>query len=1299
MAPLFSSMPAPDVAKTKPSEAITEKSAKKRKRNDDQDGTPITAEDSGKKPKKRKADGAAVATPATVQTSALSTAVSIVGGKSEKKRKHEKREAASEQPSKDGPMVGYSATAPQKETKDSLIVDVEGAQPGVEQVKPAKKKRKPKLDQLPNGNEEASAGSAVAAGPSKTHQRSRAHAGASHGASLTDDQRLHSCSPFMHKTETFYLALSPCANDFPLEGLVAEHISPLLLTYHPPLRGVVLKYSNARLSETPDGQSKDGDLVLSKAFDEYAVTFVYLTVDLVIFAPTNSTWLEGYVNLQNESLLGLVCYNYFNAAIERQRLPKDWRWVDDASRGTARVAKGAHGYWVDGDGQRVDGRVVFRVNDFDAVAGGDSGAGSINILGTLLSVEDDRKLDQGERQRSVGKGLRNPPCRSRKMRLRLRIHRNELPPVSALWPINDTHLKHTITQLLAQIDQVFPLEGYHWGLEHYTVTLDGYELLHYHELGAVCKDEDEVVIRPMMWAETRARRLGGRDQITADGRHLVDGLPFGRPRLRAGSRPEVRIPAMQRRTTEDEEDGQVDDEEGLVVREGGGMALVRLGEVEEGEDYLDDEDEEEDGDFEMDAEGGGEDASDAEGSSEGSSIESESRSESSHGTSATSSSSDSDSDEDESVSKASWDGIESAAPTPLSKTAANKAIPGSLADLTGTVVKVRQVEMASSGKTTSTAATKHRSNSGPPDEGHRNEALKSLGEEKKTTRSNSASILPEESHLEGGSGIVKRDNAPPFQGTAETKTRNARKRDSRKLAYLKRTAVLPLDATLATLHQWENSNKFQELQPAGGGSEEQVTESTPEVTEAQIDGAGVKGVSIGSETHLLGTEARTLPHDTKRDHAAKESSEQDTPIQIERQRKALLKAIATGGVDVEDKSYKRKRLEAEDEEPPDEISAKRPALDSTQLQKQQSQLAVSRDMSAEFAITKPTVTRRSKLDLAGSQRLLFGSLGVRVPTTQEEKEAVQKKLAGKAKAKVALPAAKVEAPPQGITEFEEDHEDSWRDKIELTAVECVDEGITLSTPPFPFYQRWDPSQRKKKSKARTDKAYSASKGQKSQNGRAESNEGHVESYDKYNVNGGGDALDYDDVADEGWEDEYWEEGALLNGNHEGEDGAGDDPVTQLRRETAEQALHEAGADFPPLPDDITKLPLITEAEAQLGDFVVYTELACSAATKWEPRMLTRTVQLMDTEHEDEAEDGERIHATWVVKQAVRDLVRAKEYDGEGKRVYKKFEMEGLSDEEEEDGDGSEERVRRVEWEELLEARLLFRKGEEVVTPA
>lgn len=46
-----------------------------------------------------------------------------------------------------------------------------------------------------------------------------------------------------------------------------------------------------------------------------------------------------------------------------------------------------------------------------------------------------------------------------------------------------------------------------------------------------------------MTAEVRARTLTGRDQIADDGRHLVDGIPFGRPYLRRPNRPDLRIPA------------------------------------------------------------------------------------------------------------------------------------------------------------------------------------------------------------------------------------------------------------------------------------------------------------------------------------------------------------------------------------------------------------------------------------------------------------------------------------------------------------------------------------------------------------------------------------------------------------------------------------------------------------------------------------------------------------------------------------------------------------------------------------
>ena len=37
----------------------------------------------------------------------------------------------------------------------------------------------------------------------------------------------------------------------------------------------------------------------------------------------------------------------------------------------------------------------------------------------------------------------------------------------------------------------------------------------------------------------------------------------------------------------------------------------------------------------------------------------------------------------------------------------------------------------------------------------------------------------------------------------------------------------------------------------------------------------------------------------------------------------------------------------------------------------------------------------------------------------------------------------------------DENEDSWRERIDLRAVECCDHRVEMSTPPFPFYQYWD----------------------------------------------------------------------------------------------------------------------------------------------------------------------------------------------------------------------------------------------------
>ncbi|KAG9684879.1 hypothetical protein KCU95_g9382, partial [Aureobasidium melanogenum] len=219
-------------------------------------------------------------------------------------------------------------------------------------------------------------------------------------------------SPFVKQTSSFYLPLSPIYHAFPVDGLCAEHISPLLLTYHPPLRGVILSYENPRLSNSPADapSSRDGPdaapTVLAKSIDEYAVSFVWLTVDFTLLRPTPGAVIEGFVSLQNESYLGLVCWNFFNAGVDRKRIPSNWKWVPnhnanagtksatDWMRGLRNKSDESSGHYVDENGKKIEGKIKFTVKDFESAPSTDRERGFLSIEGTLLSPEDDRAYDK-----------------------------------------------------------------------------------------------------------------------------------------------------------------------------------------------------------------------------------------------------------------------------------------------------------------------------------------------------------------------------------------------------------------------------------------------------------------------------------------------------------------------------------------------------------------------------------------------------------------------------------------------------------------------------------------------------------------------------------------------------------------------------------------------------------------------------------------------------------------------------------------------------------------------------------------
>ncbi|PYH90365.1 hypothetical protein BO71DRAFT_402246 [Aspergillus ellipticus CBS 707.79] len=144
-------------------------------------------------------------------------------------------------------------------------------------------------------------------------------------------------SPYALTTATLYLPLSPISISptHALASLQAEHLSPLLLTYYPPLKGIVLAYSHASISSDPPSarttlnrnQDTPEPLTLARSAGEYGVLYVYLTATFLVFRPQRGQILEGWVNVQSEGFLGAVVMNLFSVGIERKRLPSSWKWV------------------------------------------------------------------------------------------------------------------------------------------------------------------------------------------------------------------------------------------------------------------------------------------------------------------------------------------------------------------------------------------------------------------------------------------------------------------------------------------------------------------------------------------------------------------------------------------------------------------------------------------------------------------------------------------------------------------------------------------------------------------------------------------------------------------------------------------------------------------------------------------------------------------------------------------------------------------------------------------------------------
>jgi hypothetical protein len=249
---------------------------------------------------------------------------------------------------------------------------------------------------------------------------------------------------------------------------------------------------------------------------------------------------------------------------------------------------------------------------------------------------------------------------------------------------------------------------------------------------------------------------------------------------------------------------------------------------------------------------------------------------------------------------------------------------------------------------------------------------------------------------------------------------------------------------------------------------------------------------------------------------------------------------------------------------------------------------------------------------------------------------------------------------------------TWRDKITYRAVECCQDGVELSEPPFPFVQRWDPQQQY----FAGDKNKHGGRSKRKQRNREEFLDEGSQSNTKRRKYGG-DYLGYE--ADDDYYNESYAYQEDTTGFEETVLNYDDEPhgIQEQPQQTPSQNIADED-DMPPLPSDVSLLPPLNTGAAVGGMVLTWKQWLLSKATNWQPQVSSLTGAV--TEVLDDS--------TLTVRLAKRDRnldFNEKIYDDDGNRVYDKFELPGMDDEGEE---AAEQGYRTLDLADMIEPRIL-----------
>ncbi len=556
----------------------------------------------------------------------------------------------------------------------------------------------------------------------------------------------------------------------------------------------------------------------------------------------------------------------------------------------------------------------------------------------------------------------------------------------------------------------------------------------------------------------------------------------------------------------------------------------------------------------------------------------------------------------------------------------------------------------------------------------------------------------------------------PYAGTVATQKRNKRRRDSRRLKSLKLRGVLSPTATMADFHRMQKN----EVAALEAHDEQEEASGLQAAFEAKRESL-LKAIALGGIdiTHDVQQENSmtsqdmgntTMADEAQRDDAKKSSIDDRAEILDGPQRQsqadqapagkskdsspvspdesAITSNNTTGVVGENTNSLDEVgappdvgEVAADVLTSPDEVGIPLDGvITPNEIESPPEEIpALSHETAGEISETPHQnlePPKRSRLDISSSKRLVFGSLGVRVPKTKEDEANLKAKLMKDVRTShMSKPGDASEVNNLATSRPTED-DDSWKNKIVLMAVECCKEGVELSTPPFPFYQRWDPQQKKdynngynarrSKKRKRNDEQYYS---KKSRLNASEDNYVYNASA-SFSIEGSAAGEFISPLQEQ-------QDQTVSREENEQDENARNEQTQEEADASAPASADNAGIqDLPSLPKNMSTCPSLTELMTMPGTIIAFKQLIMSEETNWQPRISHYRTAIVNSV----ADDG-----TLRMTLAQRDQPNKEEiYDQHtGERVYSKFEMPGFDDQDAEDPG-----VVEISFSELIEPKLV-----------